>query len=151
MFNSLQRRLDSSGSAPILTCRHSGTNTHTYKLAYTRVARLHPLIWHQAQKYDPRRTFIGPLIYSASRPISEKQMKAFVGSVVPLQMIYIQLITSHLVFFISRLPPSLLRTVQSKPILCKQEQTHHKKCHKRNIRKQQADKAPKQRKCYLEE
>ena len=104
MFNSLQRCLDSGGSAPILTCRHTGTNTYTHAqtLAYMYAALLRPLnmihadVYAHSWSYYRWFKFISPFF----------------------KYIYIYLyISCHL----------LLCTVQSKQTLCKQKQTQSKK------------------------
>lgn len=78
-------------------------------------------------EYDPWRRFIGPLIYSAFRPVSEKYVEAFISSVVPLQIIwfsYCPLISS---FFFNLSSPSPSHIIKSKQIFCILEQTDKKK------------------------
>lgn len=160
MFNSQQRCLDSRGSAPMLTCRHSGTNTQTHKHTHTHTQkrissvmctlqdcihwhRIRYRIWSMMQNY-------WCVDILSSQTNMWNTAKSFCMLVCPIidHLNSDNDLSSHLSHLSSHFVP---RTDRSKQKLCKQRQTHSKRCHEGNIWKQQADTAPSQRKCNLKE
>lgn len=84
-------------------------------------------------EYDPWRRFIGPLIYSACRPVSEKICRSFHKLCYPITDHLIQLLPSHLICLFQSLLSLSVPYHQIKTDILQTGADTKKKCHECNM------------------